>query len=71
MGWSLSHCFALPLKCPDPPACGLAANATLPTDIVSANISEWLLKNGEQVRTPSCLKQPRNRLGVTREPLGV
>ena len=40
MFW-LSQGFALPLKCPEFPACGLSANAAAapPNDMVSANIS--------------------------------
>jgi hypothetical protein len=42
-GWllSLSHGFALPLKCPEFPACGLSAKAAAapPKDIDSASIS--------------------------------
>jgi hypothetical protein len=41
-GWlfGLSQGFALPLKCPEFPACGLSAKAaTLPNDMVSANMS--------------------------------
>src|SRR5918994_3407112 len=42
-GWlfGLPQGFALPLKCPEFPACGLSANAAAapPNDIVSANIS--------------------------------
>ena len=39
--FGLSQGFALPLKCPELPACGLSANAAAapPNDMVSANIS--------------------------------